>query len=196
MKPPDGGLRARDWRVDTCSHEQAQTLVAREHYARGSLKSFVYRHGLYRVEEWPMIVRGCALWIPPTRTAALASFRDLDPDRVLVLHRLAVEADVPTNGASFLMGRSIRLIEEDGRFDGLVTYADERVGHTGAIYRATNWRYVGLTDPEPVFLIGGRQVAKKTGSGTRTHAQMLELGATINGRSRKHKFVLQLRSAA
>jgi hypothetical protein len=70
----------------------------------------------------------------------------------------------------------------------LVTYADEWRGHTGAIYKATNWEYVGLTKPERVYTIGGRMVARKAGPKTRTHADMIALGAVCQGSHRKHKF--------
>jgi hypothetical protein len=72
----------------------------------------------------------------------------------------------------------------------LVTYADEWREHTGAIYRADNWGYVGKTRPERTYQIDGRMVARKAGPKTRTHAEMLGLGATLVGSFSKHKFVM------
>jgi hypothetical protein len=66
---------------------------------------------------------------------------------VLCLSRLAILPDVPANACSFLLARSRRLID-DKAWPCLVTYADEWRGHTGAIYRADNWQYEGLTRPE------------------------------------------------
>ena len=71
----------------------------------------------------------------------------------------------------------------------LVTYADEWRHHTGAIYRADNWIYIGLTKPERAYQINGRQVARKAGGNTRTHAEMLTLGAEMVGSFSKHKYV-------
>jgi hypothetical protein len=106
---------------------------------------------------------------------------------------LVVLPEVPANACSFLMGRSIKLIEQDGRFVSLVTYADESEGHTGAIYRATNWEYVGKTAAIPKWVdANGRQVAVKA-TKSRTKAEMEALGYVIKGRYRKHKFVLHLK---
>lgn len=128
--------------------------------------------------------------MPPTRVAAEA----VSPDwqRVLTLSRLVIMPAVPTN-AAFLLGRSVDLIRRDGRYRTLVTYADEGQGHTGAIYRATNWRYTGTRDGDPVWIdAAGRQVARKAGPVSRTAAQMTALGYRNTGRTRKHRFVLNL----
>jgi hypothetical protein len=181
-------LRRDEWRVDTISLGQARELVARLHYAAGSSNTATFRHGLFRLEDWPLTPMGCAIWIPPTRTAAEAS-TDGDWRRVLALSRLAIEEDVPTNAASFLLAHSEKLIWKSGMWDTLITYADEWQGHTGAIYRAANWDYVGLTKPERVYVKDGVMVARKAGPRTRTHADMLELGAECVGSFARHKFV-------
>lgn len=71
----------------------------------------------------------------------------------------------------------------------LVTYADQWQGHTGGIYKATNWQYVGLTKPEAVYVKDGVMTARKAGPKTRTHAEMIAMGAELKGRFAKHKFV-------
>jgi hypothetical protein len=191
---PENPLRKDDWMVDTCSLEQATDLVKRLHYAAGAANTAVFRFGLYDKRDWPLCVSGCTLWIPPTRTAAVASLRQADLpisgwQRVLSLSRLVIEPHVPTNGASFLLGQSIRKIAQCGQWDLLVTYADEWQGHTGAIYRASNWKYVGRTKPERVYARDGVMVARKAGPTTRTHAAMEALGAEVIAKSAKHKFV-------
>lgn len=184
---PANGLRRKEWRVDTCSLAQATELVERLHYSAGAANTATFRHGLFHLESWPLVVSGCALWIPPTRTAAQATWPD-NWRGVLALSRLAIECEVPTNGASFLLSASERLIREHPRWECLVTYADEWQGHTGAIYRAAGWEYVGLTKPERVYVLNGRMTARKAGPVTRTNAEMLALGATNVGSFARHKF--------
>jgi hypothetical protein len=181
--------------VETISLEQGRTLVREFHYAVGASNTATFRHGLFMRSEWPLIIRGAALWIPPTRTAAEAT-TDGDWRRVLALSRLVIEPSVPTNGASFLLTHSVRLIEAEDDWDILVTYADEWRGHTGAIYRAAGWEYVGKTKPERVYTINDEMVARKAGPNTRTHSDMLSLGAKCVGSFAKHKFVKRLKGSA
>jgi hypothetical protein len=91
------------------------------------------------------------------------------------------------------MAASIRLIKGDGRFVSLVTYADVRMGHTGAIYKATNWQYVGEMKGSPAWVDPktGRQVARKA-TKSRTKQDMLDLGYECIGIFGKHKFIMHL----
>jgi hypothetical protein len=164
-----------------------QRIVSEYHYAGGGPNTATFRHGLIRADD-PLTVWGVAWWIPPTRSAAEASW-DGDWRAVLSLSRLAIVPDAPTNAASFLIAGSIKRIRRDGRWRCLITYADDWQGHTGTIYKATNWEYMGLTTPEPTFVDGaGRMVARKAGPKTRTRAEMEALGYKKVGSYAKHKF--------
>lgn len=140
MTAPENALHARDWQVLPCAEYEAAGMVRTYHYARSSGARPTYAHGLYRVDEWfgaePM---GSALW---SNAIHLARRFDL-PAGPLMLARLVVHPDMPTNAASFLLARSMRLIDRE-TWPVLVTYADTALGHTGAIYKATNWEYDGV----------------------------------------------------
>lgn len=186
--PSENRLRAKEWEVRTVDLQTASELVTEFHYSAGGANTATYRHGLFPLGSF--FERDCvgvAWWIPPTKSAALATFPD-NWQGVLCLSRLAIKPDAPRNAASFLMARSMALIDR-ARWPCLVTYADTWRGHTGAIYRATNWQYAGLTKPERTYVINGRMVARKAGPKTRTHAEMLALGAECVGSFAKHKFI-------
>jgi hypothetical protein len=81
------------------------------------------------------------------------------------------------------------MIKQDGRFECLITYASERFGHSGAIYKATNWEALGYTKPEAAWGDSrGFEVARKAGPKTRTKADMIALGYHLLGRFRKLKY--------
>ena len=186
----DGHLNKREYTVETIPLAMGVALVSQHHYSRGASNTAVYRHGLFRIDA-PLECLGVALWLPPTRPAALS----VSPDwkRVLSLTRLVIVPGMPTNAASFLLGKSMGLIRKEGRFQTLLTYADEGQGHTGAIYRATNWQYLGAMKGHPVWLNpDGRQMATKATT-NRTYAEMQALGYERGPATRKHKFVMHLR---
>ena len=167
----------------------ARRMVEKYHYAAGASNTATYLHGLFR--EGEIFEEQCcavAWWIPPTRSAAGATF----PQRwqgVLCLSRLVVMPEVPKNACTFLLARS-RVLIDPVAWPCLVTYADDWRGHTGGIYKADNWQYIGKTKPERTYQIDGRMVARKSGGHTRTHDEMLALGAQMVGTFAKHKFVM------
>lgn len=178
-------LKKSGYVVREVSLEICQLLTERYHYSKGGANTATYRHGLF--EQTGSICLGIAWWIPPTKSAALATY-PTNWRGVLCLSRLVIIPGMPTNSASFLLGRSMRMIDRE-RWPCLVTYADSWQGHTGGIYFATNWKYIGDTKPEAVYTLNGRMIARKAGPKTRTKAQMLAMGAKLEGRFSKKKFV-------
>lgn len=169
-----------------------QKLVREYHYAGGGSNTATYCHGLFSKVS-PFDCLGAAWWIPPTKHAAISSW-DGDWQKVISLSRLVLVPEAPKNAASFLIAQSIKRIRVDGRFQCLITYADQWQGHTGAIYKATNWEYLGLTEAKPCWVDkSGRLVATKAGPRSRTRAEMQSLGYTVVGNYSKHKFRLILK---
>lgn len=180
-----GRLRANDWSVKPITIAQGKPFIEKYHYAKGASKAAVFVHGLFGTE-----LSGVVWWLPPTKVAA----QSVSPDwrGVLSLSRMAIAPGVPKNACSFLLGRSIRLIKQDGRFHTLLTYADEAEGHTGWVYRACNWKYLGKTKSKARWVDpDGRLVSIKVGPKTRTELEMLVLGFK-QSYSCKHKYVYKI----
>jgi hypothetical protein len=177
-----------DWAVRDVSIDVARLLVEQWHYAQGASNTGTYLHGLFPVGAfWESDCVGVAWWIPPTKSAALATY-PRNWEGVLALSRLVIVPGMPTNAATFLLARSRRLIDSN-RWPCLVTYADQWRGHTGQIYKADNWTYLGMTGAEATYTLNGRMIGRKAGPTTRTHAEMLAMGCVFEGRHAKHKFV-------
>lgn len=195
VQPEEGGsiptlplqLRKKDWNVGGVDKEVAEQLVIDNHYARGASNTATYLHGLYPVGWlWYRQCVGVAWWLPPTKSCAQSWAGDAW-EGVLCLSRFVIEPEVPSNAASFLLSKSLKMIDRT-RWPVLITYADSWRGHTGMIYRAVGAEHCGETKPEAVYTINGRMTARKAGPKTRTHAEMLALGAMFEGRHSKSRF--------
>ena len=164
-------------------------MIEQHHYTKGCSLTCVYMHGLFESATGKLC--GVAMWLPPTRVACESVNKD-EWRRVLSLTRLVILPGVPKNACSFLLSRSVKMIQSEGRFVSLVTYADEGEGHTGAIYKAANWTFVGTSKPTPKWIDSeGRQRARKS-TKNRTDAEMIALGCRLVGSFSKHKYVLHL----
>ena len=183
-------LNKNDWIVRPISLTRARELVTKLHYSKGATNTRVYTHGLFKKGEelFDANCLGVAWWLPPTKNAAIATYKEGDWKKVLSLTRLAIEPCVPKNGASFLLSQSMKLIDTE-KWECLVTYADTWQKHTGAIYKATNWEYMGETKPSPVFQNkDGKMMGRKRGGKNLTRLEMKELGFDEVGKFVKHKF--------
>ena len=179
-------LRKSEWEVRDIAPYMARDFVKNHHYSGGMSNTGTHFHGLFRKND--LTLMGVAAWLPPTRVAA-ESVNKNNWKRVLSLSRLCVHPDVPKMGASFLMAASRRIIEAEQKWVSLVTYADTFMNHTGAIYLADNWEYIGKSAPSTRWEDeNGRQVSRKS-TVSRTSAQMKALGYKMVGSFPKHKFV-------
>jgi len=182
-------LDRREWTVDAIPfHGEAITLIRRWHYSGSAPNTSTYRHGIYEASLLRSSPYGVALWIPPTRSAGEALTGD-GWRGVLSLSRLVVDPVMPANAASFLLGRSMRLIDRS-RWPVLVTYADTAQGHTGAIYHATNWECDGPVPAGDVWVdANGHLCGRKRGKVTLTVEQMRAAGCERRPALPKIRFV-------
>jgi hypothetical protein len=180
-----GHLKKGDWIVEDADIVKARSMVTRLHYSKGVPNCAVAVHGLYRKLDYRLM--GIAWWLPPSSKAAARPWWP-NPKEVLALSRLVLEPEVPKNGATFLLSRSVKLLDSQWRC--LITYADEWRGHTGHIYRVSGWEHTGMTKPQPIYVVQGRMTSRKSGPNTRTHAEMIALGAEVAGVYSKHRFRL------
>ncbi len=189
-------LLVADWEVRGIpDHGEAVCLVRAWHYSKSAPNTSVYRHGIYRAGVvLHGMAHGAAIWLPPTRRAA-ESVAGEDWSGVLSLSRLVCDPTLPPNAASFLLGRSMRLIDR-GRWPVLLTYADTALGHTGAIYKATNWVEIGSVAAGDTWVgRSGEQRGRKRGGRNYSVAEMKALGFSKRPGLPKIKFVHDRRSA-
>ena len=185
----DERLKKTDYLVRPISINIARQLIEKFHYAGSATNTGVYFHGLFKKGEefFDSQCLGVAWWLPPTKNAAIATY-DGEWQKVLSLTRMAINPVVPKNAASFLLGNSIKLIDKK-KWHCLVTYADTWRNHTGAIYRANNWEYLGLTKPTPVYQNHqGKMMGRKRGGKNLTKIELECLGFFKVGEFSKHKF--------
>ena len=183
----DEYLVASEWATVPCSQADAVSFIEQEHYAQGAPNTSVSRMALVAADN-PDKIKGVALWLPPTRNAALSVNRE-NPRGVLALSRLCIAPDVPRNGASFLLGRSMAAIDRSV-WPTFLTYADTREGHTGAIYRATNWTCLGEVKGSDAWADQlGQRRGRKRGGRNLSVVEMKDLGFIRLPTMPKIKFV-------
>lgn len=176
-------LDKTEWITRPLTQRDAITFIEEHHYAGGASITSVARVGLYHRHGSELL--GVAIYLPPPGRAATRVHAA--PNSVLALSRLAIHPTAPKNAASFLISRSLHALPD--RYQHVLTYADEARRHTGIIYQATNWAYLGLTRPAPTYADpDGRHVSRKRGPTTLTHAQMLERGYRLIGRYARHAY--------
>ena len=99
---------------------------------------------------------GVCVYTRPAGIAAAAKYYPSDPDKCLELRRLCCIDETPKNAESFLVGRSLRWLRKNTDWKFVISYADPEQGHQGTIYKASNFKYEGLTATGSALLVDGK----------------------------------------
>src|SRR5688500_16484687 len=84
------------------------------------------------------------------------------PDNVIELRRLCCIDDTPKNTESFFIGKTLRILKKLWRKDGIVvSYSDLEYGHSGTIYRASNFICLGQSKGAKIILFEGKRYHDK-----------------------------------
>jgi hypothetical protein len=144
-------INARDLTISPCEFGDIRDFVETHHYSHNVNGVKIDR--CFSVKHNNQLCGGVIYG--SLSTTAWKKFAQQE-DEVLELRRLVLLDEVGKNSESHVVGRTIRWIKQhrpDVRV--IVAYADPMYGHDGLIYRASNFRYLGLsgsdkgyTDPQ------------------------------------------------
>ena len=174
--------------VHPITKHTASVMISKYHYSKTFPKVAVYCFGLFNKDKdfFERDCLGVCWFLPPTKVVAQSVFDDWK--KVLTLSRMVIVPNAPKNSASFLLSKCLKMINKD-KWKCIVTYADEFQNHTGVIYKASNFEYIGLTKPSPIWINQRGEInGKKRGNKNLSTNDMINLGYKKISNSSKHKF--------
>jgi len=122
------------------------------------------------------------------------------PKKTRELMRLVLLNEVPRNSESRFIAWCLRWLKKHTNLEVIVSYADPEFGHSGKIYRASNFLYLGQQkNGSKRLVIDGRDVHPRSAGdtfGTTTPKNIAALGHTVGTRTKKplHKYIYFLRT--
>ncbi|HAS92843.1 MAG TPA: hypothetical protein DCS12_11680 [Clostridiales bacterium] len=128
-----------DYKVRSIPSEQTYEWLLKKHYAH-RIPSISYAFGLYDKDN---ILQGvCTFGTPASSTLLSGICGVAHANKVIELNRLVLNAECPTNSASYFISRCLKLLPHPKI---VVSYADSGQGHTGYVYQSCNFIYTGLS---------------------------------------------------
>jgi len=86
-----------------------------------------------------------------------------NPNNVIELRRLVLLDDTKRNAESYFIGATLKIMADVWNTDGIVvSYADSEHGHSGVVYRASNFVNLGTIPGAKVIIYGDRRYHDKT----------------------------------
>jgi hypothetical protein len=127
--------------VKRVSVKEIRRAIVTGHYSGVMPDATQEAFGAYQDE----VLIGAAAYGPGGNSKTFGAVIDgFDSSNARELIRLWVHPEAPTNTASLIIGRSLKLLPEQVGL--VVTFADTGQSHNGAIYQATNFYYLGMSN--------------------------------------------------
>jgi hypothetical protein len=140
-------LKARELEISPCELAQIRRFVETHHYSH-NLNGVKISH-CFRVEYEGKLVGGVVFGA--LSTTAWKRFADSE-EKVMELRRLVLLDEAGRNSESRVVGWCLRWLKKHApEIEVMVSYADPAHGHSGVIYRASNFQHVGMSAADKGF---------------------------------------------
>jgi len=158
----------------------AQKSYNKWHYLGGHGFLSTYNFGVYFDDR----CEGCISYGIPNARNIEGVYTEDTQFNFMELTRLALSDKCPKYSESRVIAISLKMLKKlEPKLRGIITYADTEQGHTGIIYRASNFDYKGLTAQKTDLFVNGRKFGKQKG------IKYSEIDGEWRKRSRKHLFI-------
>ena len=134
-------MKARDLEINDCPVSDVRKFIEENHYSKSI-------NGVKITQCFAVTHKGMlcgAVLLGQLSTTAWKKFGDSEAE-VLELRRLVLLDECGRNSESRVIGYCLRWIKKNiKQVKTIVSYADPMHGHSGVIYRASNFKMVGMT---------------------------------------------------
>jgi hypothetical protein len=151
------------WVEETTFNHTVRKFLKRWHYSdyvniQAKHTFCLFREGNFGIPE----MVGVCIYTRPAGPTAGQSYYPEAPDKVLELRRLCLIDATPKNAESFFVSRTIKWLKGNSDWEFILSYADMEQGHTGVIYRASNFEYLGVTGVGKTLEVDGKKFHIRT----------------------------------
>ena len=157
-------MSVTDFTVEEIPRKSVVKFIEKHHYSHNvnGVQS-LYHYGLFREGNFgiPKMI-GAMMYAHPSMPATAAKYNPINPDKCLELRRLVCIDDTPKNTESYFIGQTFKLLRKTTDKEVIVSFADQHHGHTGVIYKATNFDYLGETGKGRILVVDGKEMHSRS----------------------------------
>lgn len=152
----------KDFTVSLTEIKNVRKFVESWHYSGSShISSVQYTFAL--MHQGDMI--GAMIYGLPAMVGQWKKYAEYGVEKerdIIELRRLCCIDETPRNTESYFIGKTIRWIKKNTDHKIILSYADPHHGHEGTIYKASNFKHLGMTSPGKIIDWNGKRYHDKT----------------------------------
>lgn len=151
-------MSVRDFRVELTDRKSISKFIEDNHYS-GSINGCISDYCFALYDGGNMI--GAMFYGRMAMAGQWRRFSEKESD-VTELRRLCCIDDTPKNTESYFIGKTLKYLKRNTEIKVVVSYADAEYGHSGVIYKASNFLMEGFRKGARVIWFNGKKYHDKT----------------------------------
>jgi len=151
-------MKVKTFKVMLCERNEIKNFIETWHYSKNinGLKSN-YCFKLLHKEK----IIGAMMYGKIGMANVWKKYSDNEDD-LIELRRLCCIDDTPKNTESYFIGNTLRWLKKNTKIKFVISYADSNYNHSGIIYKASNFKYAGMTAKGKVIVYNNKLYHDKT----------------------------------
>jgi hypothetical protein len=148
----------KNFTVKLCDRKEVKSFIETWHYSKSinGLKS----NFCFKLMNDDMLI-GAMMYGQIGMGGVWKKYVDKETD-LIELRRLCCIDDTPKNTESYFIGFTLRWLKKNTKYKLVISYADSNYNHTGTIYKASNFKFAGMTNPGRVISYNNKLYHDKT----------------------------------
>ena len=151
-------MKVKDMKVSLCHRNDIKDFIETNHYSKsinGCISDYCFKL------TYDDVIIGAAFFGRMAMRNQYKKYASNEED-IIELRRLCCIDDTPKNTESYFISKMLRHLRLKTKIKKVVSYADQEHGHTGIIYKAANFQYLGMTKGAKVIMLNGKSYHDKS----------------------------------
>ena len=150
--------KVRSYKVELCERNEIREFIEEWHYSK-NINGLISDY-CFKLLDGDNIIGGM-IYGRIAMAGVWKKYAD-NENELTELRRLCCIDDTPKNTESYFIGHTLRWLKKNTNLKRVVSYADTTYNHSGTIYKASNFKNIGMTAKGRVIMYNDRRYHDKT----------------------------------
>ena len=152
-------MSVKNFKVSICDRKEINLFIETYHYSKNvnGLKTDY----CFKLEDEDGNLIGAMMYGKIAMANVWKKYSENEED-LIELRRLCCIDDTPKNTESYFIGSTLRWLKKNTKIKRVISYADTTYSHEGTIYKASNFKHVGMTSKGKVIMYNNKRYHDKT----------------------------------
>lgn len=152
-------MSVTEYKVSICERKEIAKFIEEWHYSK-NVNGLICDY-CFKLETKDGALIGAMIYGRIAMAGVWKKYAQAESE-LIELRRLCCIDDTPKNTESYFIGATLRWLKKNTKIKTVISYADTTYNHEGTIYKASNFKNIGMTAKGRVIMFEDKRYHDKT----------------------------------